>query len=48
MVGGEIGGKTGIARLLEISAEKPWHLLFAVIFSSAAGVLYATQQGVAE
>jgi ATP-binding cassette subfamily B protein len=31
--------KTGIARLLEISAQKPWHLLFAVIFSSISGVL---------
>jgi ATP-binding cassette subfamily B protein len=31
--------KTGIARLLEISTQKPWHLLFAVIFSSIAGVL---------
>jgi ATP-binding cassette subfamily B protein len=31
--------KTGIARLLEISAQKPWHLLFAVIFSSISGIL---------
>jgi ATP-binding cassette subfamily B protein len=31
--------KTGIPRLLEISAQKPWHLLFAVLFSSIAGIL---------
>jgi ATP-binding cassette subfamily B protein len=31
--------KTGVARLLEISAQKPWHLLFAVMFSSVSGVL---------
>ena len=31
--------KTGIARLLEISAQKPIHLLFAVICSSISGVL---------
>lgn len=31
--------KTGIARLLEISAEKPGQLMFAVIFSSISGVL---------
>ncbi|MDR0347527.1 MAG: ABC transporter ATP-binding protein/permease, partial [Coriobacteriales bacterium] len=31
--------KTGIARLLEISAQKPRHLIFAVIFSSISGVL---------
>jgi ATP-binding cassette subfamily B protein len=31
--------KTGIPRLLEISAQKPWRLLFAVIFSSISGIL---------
>ena len=31
--------KTGVARLLELSAEKPVHLLFSVIFSSISGVL---------
>ena len=31
--------KTGIVRLLELSAEKPVHLLLAVIFSSISGVL---------
>jgi ATP-binding cassette subfamily B protein len=32
-------GKTGITRLLEISAQKPRHLLVAVILSSISGVL---------
>jgi ATP-binding cassette subfamily B protein len=31
--------KTGIPRLLEISAQKPRHLLFAIIFSSISGIL---------
>jgi ATP-binding cassette subfamily B protein len=31
--------KRGIVRLLEISAQKPRHLFFAVIFSSISGVL---------
>ena len=31
--------KKGISRLLEISAQKPWHLLIAVVFSSISGIL---------